>query len=155
MSKDSPSNIYSKEAFQSRTKRRRKIKDEPNLVVTGAGRERKVPKEGLPAGFDSLSSREKRYILWCQEAARKYKKSKLTKEIEKRIHDSGDRCEITANVLNLAIVQYQSAEQEPPWESMEEIRLAALVPSLVALGALEGLPTLNTATWKMRTCSKS
>ncbi|KAL8721816.1 MAG: hypothetical protein Q9225_001571 [Loekoesia sp. 1 TL-2023] len=148
VSKASPSKIYSKETPQIRTKRQRKVKDEPNLVVTKAGRERKIPKEGLPAGFDSLSRREKRYILWCQEAARKYKKSKLTKEIEKRIHEGGDRCEVTANVLNLAIVQYRNAGQEPPWESMEEIRLAALVPSLVALEALKGLPTLNTATWK-------
>lgn len=130
---------------RKRVKRRQKVGEQPNLVVGDAGRERKVPREGLPAGFDSLSAKEQRYILWCQEAARKYKKAKLMKEIEKRTDEGGDRHENIVAVLNLAIDQYQDAEKEPPWQSMEEIRTAALVPSLLALEATRQDPTLNIA----------
>ena len=134
------------ETPRNRTKRSRNIGKEPNLVVTSAGRERKVPKKGLPPGFSSLSSKEQRTVLWCQEAAKKYQKSKITKEVEKRVHEGGDRYETTAAVLNLAMVQYQRLAQEPPWEIMEEIRVAALMPSLMALEWLKHHPNLNAAT---------
>ncbi|KAL9004409.1 MAG: hypothetical protein Q9188_002767 [Gyalolechia gomerana] len=141
----SSAKISPKKFPRSQGKRRPKVQNEPNLVVTEAGRERKVPREGLPAEFENLSAKEQRYILWCQEAARKYKKLKLTKEIERRMGEGGDRYENTAAVLNLAIDQYRGAGKEPPWELMEEIRNAALIPSLVALEATKKPSTLNVA----------
>lgn len=122
---------------QSRMKRPRQPKGKPNLLVTNAGRPRKFPRGGLPPQDNGVNQRG---------PARLYKKSKLLKEIEKQVDEGRDRYETTAAVLNLAIVQYRHAEQEPPWEIMEEVRLAALVPCLLALEASKSLPTLNTAT---------
>lgn len=121
------------------------IKSEPNLLVTHAGRARKVPKKGLPPNFDKMTWAEQKRFLHLQDAAHQYKKMKIVKEIEKQVNDGGDRCETTAAVLNLAIVQYRNAGQETPWDLMEEIRLAALVPSLLALEYSKDPPTMNSA----------
>ncbi|KAL8937333.1 MAG: hypothetical protein Q9216_004479 [Gyalolechia sp. 2 TL-2023] len=141
----SSTTVSPKKLASSQPKRRPKVRNEPNLVVSEAGRERKIPREGLPSGFEKLSAKERRSFLWCQEAARRYKKLKLTREIERRTGEGGDHYTSTAAVLNLAIDQYRGAGKEPPWELMEEIRKAALIPSLVALEATRSLPSLNVA----------
>lgn len=144
--KDTSAQSHLEEVPEVRVKRPRKLRGEPNLLVTQAGRARKVPKEGLPPGFSRMTWAEKKKVLHLQDAAKLYKKIKIVKAIEKQVGEGGDRYETTAAVLNLAIVQYRNAGEEPPWDLMEEVRLAALVPSLLALQLSKHSPTLNSAT---------
>ncbi|KAL8905859.1 MAG: hypothetical protein Q9207_002379 [Kuettlingeria erythrocarpa] len=128
-----------------RIKRPRKPRVERSLVVSDAGRPRKVPREGLPPNFESNSAAIQRETHRLQGAARDYRKRKIVNEIERQVDEGGDRYRTIAAVLELAITQHRDAEQEPPWQVMEEVRLAALAPCLMALELPRGLPTLNCA----------
>lgn len=118
----------------------------PNLVVAySVGRDRKVQADGLPAGFEQMPVKQRREILRSQRAAKLYKKQKLIKEIEKRVQGGTDLYEATAAVFVLAIQQYRDAQQAPPWDMMDEIRIDTLAPLLRALQRLCQDPSLNTA----------
>lgn len=129
-----------------RIKRPRKPRVERSLVVSDAGRPRKVPREGLPPNFESNSAAIQRETHRLQGAAKDYRKRKIVNEIERQVNEGGDRYQTIAAVLELAIAQHRDAEQEPPWQVMEEVRLAALAPCLMALELPRSLPTLNCAT---------
>ncbi|KAL8952812.1 MAG: hypothetical protein Q9222_001284 [Ikaeria aurantiellina] len=114
-----------------------------NLVVSAGGRGRHIQAEGLPPGFHRLPLSRKRDILRSQGAARKYKKAKLVKEIDKHLYEGQDRFKATTAVLTLAINQYSDVGQDPPWDMIEEIVFDTLSSSIMALKTLPGISTLD------------
>ncbi|KAL8930561.1 MAG: hypothetical protein Q9208_000431 [Pyrenodesmia sp. 3 TL-2023] len=127
-------------------KRPRKPRVQHSLVVSDAGRPRKVPREGLPPNFESNTPAVQRETYRLQGAARDYRKKKIVDEIGRQVAEGGDRYQTTASVLELAITQHHDAKQEPPWQIIEEVRVSALAPCLMALEFSRRLPALNFAT---------
>ena len=115
------------------------------MVSNLAGRGRQVPVEGLPPGYNRWSPAQKKKLLGSQRAAKRYKKSKLIEEIDRRAKGGIDRYEATASVLILATEQYRSVGLEPPWDVMNEVKSDTLGPLLLALQFSTQVPFLNTA----------
>ena len=89
--------------------RKRTVNGAPDLVVRARGRAR------LPPELNKNAT-------WSQVAARKYKKSKLVTEINRRV-DSGEAIyNATQAVVLLAATQYRDAGHEPPWDIIEEVK---------------------------------
>ncbi|KAL8974774.1 MAG: hypothetical protein Q9197_000982 [Variospora fuerteventurae] len=131
---------------QIRNRRRRGLSGgEPNLIVTNAGRPRKQPRAEWPIYLDRTSYANQKKLSGSQMAAIRYKKIKIVTEIEKQVAQGGDRFETTAAMLKLAIEQYHSVGEEPPWNFLEEIRRAALAPCLLALHYSKNVTILNGA----------
>ncbi|KAI4201588.1 MAG: hypothetical protein LQ348_001630 [Seirophora lacunosa] len=143
-SKDSTS--HTQKVLQMQNRRPRKLRGgEPNLLVTNAGRPRKRPRADRPLDLDRTSHPEQKKLSGSQMAAIRYKKLKIVTEIEKQVVRGGDHYQTTAATLKLAIEQYQNAEREPPWDILEEIRLGALGPCLLALHYSKNVGILNGA----------
>ncbi|KAL8910759.1 MAG: hypothetical protein Q9171_003971 [Xanthocarpia ochracea] len=129
-----------------RIKRLRKTGGPTNLVVSNlGGRGRQVPVEGFPSGYNRWSLTQKKKLLGSQRAAKRYKKSKLIEEINRRAKGGTDRYEATASVLILATEQYRGVGLEPPWDVMNEVKSDTLGPLLLALKSSTQIPFLNTA----------
>ncbi|KAL8708455.1 MAG: hypothetical protein Q9220_006679, partial [cf. Caloplaca sp. 1 TL-2023] len=123
----------------------RKPRTGSNLVVGGGGRGRSTQAEGLPVGFHKLPLSRKRDIYRSQGAARKYKKAKLVKEIDKRLSEGQDRFKATRAVLTLAVDQYSEIGQDPPWDIIEGLVFDTLTPSILGLKTLRGTATMDPA----------
>ncbi|KAL8858126.1 MAG: hypothetical protein Q9178_005303 [Gyalolechia marmorata] len=129
-----------------RIKRLRKTAGLSNLVVSNlGGRGRQVPVEGFPPGYNRWSLTQKKKLLGSQRAAKRYKKSKLIEEINRRANGGTDRYEATASVLILATEQYRGVGLEPPWDVMNEVKSDTLGPLLLALQTSTQILSLNTA----------